>query len=454
MRNLLSAAVAAIGLATVQAFGAGNPDIFVGDTPITLTLEAPLAELFEQGRTDADHEVEGQLTWSVGGSAAATLAKVVISERGHTSRQASECAFPKLKIDLTHADVANTPFAGMRAIKLGTHCDERQDEALTAKYGRLANERAPSREALVYRLLETAGVPTLLARPARVTYVFTDDRSRSPLTRMALLLEDDQQAQDRLGATGQITETTFGSARELFEPRDTARLAFAQAMIGNFDWCLRMFGGDIYRCDERHPLWNILAFERPGRRALPLVYDFDLSGIVVGRHIWFDQVFSADFADVPSAVRVEVQAQVQRTRSLFDRPLLDDTRRHFVQVRAALLREIDASTADERGKALATEYLAAFFDAIESDARFYGPVVVDGGHVASLDPEGARPACGDRSTVPVGTPVSAPLEVRGDQTRVRLLDALWEWTGNNRCDAVHRQAVWLPSVAIGNEYPR
>src|SRR5205085_10358629 len=147
------------------------------------------------------------------------------------------------------------------------------------------------------------------------------------------------------------------AARDQFDPRDTARLAFAQAMTGNFDWCLRMFAGDIYRCDERHPLWNILAFERNGQTALPLLYDFDLAGVVVGRHIWFDQVFSADAVQPPSAIRVEVEAQVQRTRSLFERAILDDTRRHFLTARPALLRRIEASGADDKGKALAREYL-------------------------------------------------------------------------------------------------
>ena len=102
-------------------------------------------------------------------------------------------------------------------------------------------------------------------------------------------------------------------------------------MIGNFDWCLRMFGGDIYRCDERHPLWNVLAVTRSEGHALPLIYDFDLAGPVVGRHVWFKQVFDATYVQPPSNVRVEVLAQVQRTRSLFDRALLDETRAHFLR---------------------------------------------------------------------------------------------------------------------------
>jgi hypothetical protein len=38
--------------------------------------------------------------------------------------------------------------------------------------------------------------------------------------------------------------------------------------------------------------------------------------------------------------------------------------------------------------------------------------------------------------------------------QVRLLDALWQWTGDDHCDAMHARTVWLDSRAIGTEYPR
>jgi hypothetical protein len=447
---LVAFAIGALGLATQAAV----PDILVGDSPVELTLKAPFADLFARAQSKPDYEVKGELTWSVDGSRPATVEGVVFSERGHTSRQVSECTFPKLKIDLGDASRAGTPFEDIDTLKLGTHCGDRSDDELTPKYGRLGNERAPAREAMVYRILHAAGIPTLLARPARTTYLYADGSDRQPLTRMALLLEDDDDAQVRLGASGQFDETSFGAAREAFDARDTARLAFAEAMIGNFDWCLRMFQGDIYRCDERHPLWNVLAFERPGRTALPLPYDFDLAGPVVGRHVWFGQVFSADYVEPPSGVSVEVQAQVQRTRSLFGRALLDETRAYFMGVRSKVMAAIESAAADDRGKDLAREYVTAFYQAIEADDIFYGPVVLEGGHQAFLASDGSRPACGEGSAVPEGTPVSRPLEVNGEYTQVRVLDALWEWTGNKRCDVVHRQPVWIRSAAIGSSYPR
>jgi hypothetical protein len=215
-----------------------------------------------------------------------------------------------------------------------------------------------------------------------------------------------------------------------------------------------MFRGDIYRCDDRHPLWNVLAFTQPGGRATPLIYDFDLAGPVVGRHVWFKQVFDAAFVDPASTIQVEVQAQVQRTRSLFDRSVLDRTRAEFMQARGAVEATIERSSADATGKDLAHRYTTAFFDAIADDRSFYRPIVVEGGHPASLDPDGAQPACGQWSGVPAGTPVSAAIETRGSRSRVRILDALWQWTGSFKCDAIHTQPVWIDTAAIGTEYPR
>lgn len=433
---------------------AAAPDIFVGDRPVEVTIVAPFRKLFVNAEADPEASVSGSLIIRTEpGAPDTTIRNVTIKERGNTSRRSTECTFPKLSLDLDDANGTGAPVGDIRVLKIGTHCGDAPIGVLTPKFGRLANELAPVREALVYRLLEAAGVPTLRARPARITYRFVGAQTDASLTRNAMLLEDDDDAARRFGGT-QIDEAGFVSAREHFQVTDTARLAFAQAMVGNFDWCLRMFRGDIYRCDDRHPLWNVLAFDRTDGPDLPLPYDFDLAGPVVGRHIWFDEVFAADFAASGSPIEVEVLAQVQRTRSLFDRSVLDATRAWFVDARPRVEAALAQATVDDEGRRLARRYVDAFYQGITRDERFYGPIVVEGGHRAFLDAEGVQPACGDRSHVPQGTVVSAPLATRDGRVQVRVLDALWTWTGDRRCEAVQREPVWIDSNAIGTDYPR
>ena len=47
---------------------------------------------------------------------------------------------------------------------------------------------------MIYRMLHAAGIPTLLARPARVTYVFARCPGPRAAHTVALLLEDDDEA--------------------------------------------------------------------------------------------------------------------------------------------------------------------------------------------------------------------------------------------------------------------
>src|SRR4029077_4300336 len=132
---------------------------------------------------------------------------------------------------------------------------------------------------------------------------------------------------------------------------DAARLAFAEAMIGNFDWCLKMAPDDRYRCDARHPLWNIVGADRGDGHATPLIYDFDVAGIVTGRHAWFKTAFSNAFAPQASEAEIEVIAQLQRARTLFPRAELDAARKQFISRKPQALQALAAAELDSEGAA-------------------------------------------------------------------------------------------------------
>src|SRR5689334_5150025 len=148
-----------------------------GKGPAALTIEAPIQRLFDTGSEDETVTVPATVTFKDGASGAdVVLTDVAVSVRGHTSRRETECTFPKLKLKLK----------GNGSIKIGTHCGEAGEGQLSPKYGRLANEKSPLREALVYDLLRAVGAPALRTRAARITYV--DKEAGEPLQRHALLL--------------------------------------------------------------------------------------------------------------------------------------------------------------------------------------------------------------------------------------------------------------------------
>ena len=171
--------------------------LFSSHEPLELRLRAPFDDLFVRGAHDDDYSVRGSLTYTAADGRSIHLGEVELL-RGNTSKQSAECTFPKLKVKLDAASGrGGSIFDGVDEFKVGTHCGESPGEQLTRKFGRLANEKAPLREAFVYRLLAIVGVPALQARPARITYEYASG-GRRPLVRNAMLLEDTGEARKRL----------------------------------------------------------------------------------------------------------------------------------------------------------------------------------------------------------------------------------------------------------------
>jgi hypothetical protein len=424
-----------------------------GGEPLQLEIDAPLRDLVTHERTDEDYAVTGALTVVVDGQPV-RINGVRISLRGHTSRRESECDFPKLKIALPTGARDKTPvFTGLNSIKIGTHCGEAPDAALTPRYGRLANEHSPLREAFVYRLLAALEIPALAARRARITYRDSGEgEGASSFVRNALVIEDTGDAVRRVGGKREIAEGEFSNARDQLTTADTIRLAFAEALIGNFDWCLKMTPDDGYRCDARHPLWNVVAADAGNGRVVPLIYDFDVAGMVTGRHPWFKDTFTRAFAPSRSEAEIEVTAQLQRARALFTRRDLDEARAAFVARKPQALHALAAAELDPEGEAVARRYLDSFYAQIERDDEFYRPVVRMPHAQAYATADGGA-VCGTRSVVPVGTPVSDPLQRAGERVQVMLLDAFWHWTATATCEAIRRGPVWIDANAIGADFP-
>ena len=416
--------------------------LFASREVVRLRLDADFTDLFSRGRHTSDEQdvsVPGELSYVDPETARdVTVGRVKVAVRGNTSRRDAECTFPKLKVEIGERSASiGGLFAGISSFKIGTHCGDRPDGELT-RLGRWANEKSPYREALVYDLLAAADVPTLNARRAQITYVDTGSADAKPLVRHAMLLEDDRGAIERLGGSGELN--AFVDARRNFPAESASVLAFAEAMIGNFDWAVKFAPDDYYRIDHTHPLWTVLAAKRSDGTAFPVMYDFDLSGIVTGKHPWFARVFDEAFLPSKSHPAIEVLGQLQRTRLLWERPDLDRTRAHFMRVKAAVYATLERADVDGDGRENARAYLDAFFAAIATDEAFYLPTVDGGSLLPYVDAEGTRDACrGDR--IPAGTVVSKPLERRNGRVRVRLLDVTWHFA--LRCSAIREAPVWI-----------
>jgi hypothetical protein len=444
-------AIVALGLATagVAARDDGRATtLFSSYSVLHVRLEAPINELFA-GSRDTPREVSGTLSYTDDATGREiVLEGVRVSLRGHTSKAEAECAFPKLKLRFKAGEAVEASlFRRMKEVKVGTHCGERPDSERTPK-GRLANDKAPFREAFVYRLLEIVGVPSLKARPAEITYV---DAGKT-LVRKALFVEDLDDTVRRLGAERELPVAQFTNGRDTFAAADGVKLALAEALIGNFDWCVRWTPDDTYRCDARDPLWNVAVLVRPQARALPLMYDFDLTGMVTGPHNWFPRVFNEGFLASRSRAEIQAMAQVQRTRSLFSRAELNAARQQFIAKKAAIATALEEAALDPGSHAIIKSYVDGFFRAIETDAAFYRPVITAPNVMPYLDAGGTKPACD--VAIAIGSPVAVPVEKHGEMVRANVLDVLWKWDKNKQCDAARSGPVWLNGSSISADYPK
>ena len=263
---------------------------------------------------------------------------VQLRTRGHFRLLSRNCRFVPLRITFPDSGVGHTPFAGQRSVKLGTHCqnnDGRYDD-----YTR--------REYLAYTLFNAVTPKSFRARLARGTYI-DSATGKSIATRVAMFIESEDDLARRMG--GKIQELRGALFDDLLtEPLMDASLF--QYAIGNTDWSL--FG-----------LHNARVMVMPDGKVIPVIYDFDFSGLVNTHYAGPD----------PRMGIKTVRDRLYRGPCQAPDAFVAAAAR-FTSRKAAMLSAI-ASVPDFSGgeQRLARDYLDGFFTVIESPGRFRREVI-------------------------------------------------------------------------------
>ena len=236
----------------------GPSPLFSSYDVVPLQLEAPFKDLFAQARPNEEYAVTGKLSYTHGGRGVAVDGVKVeragqhqpARERNAPSRS-SRCSCPPT-LRRGHFSPASRRSRSARTAGNPPRTRSRQNMDACPTSGLLCEKR-----------LCTACWRRLACRHSRhgrreSRTCDADARpGQSPaqeqsIVRNAVLLEDTDEAVKRFGGVREIEEKAFTNARAQFSAADTARTAFAEAMIGNFDWCLKMTADDAYRCNARH----------------------------------------------------------------------------------------------------------------------------------------------------------------------------------------------------------
>ena len=238
---------------------------------------------------------------------------VSLGTRGKSRLNPRTCSFVPLRVDFPKKELLKgTLFDGQESLKLITHCEneDSQDQYILL-------------EQLTYRIFNVLTPRSFRARLARATYVDSGN-DKAIATRNAVFVEDDGDLARRLeGRSVALPRLQF---KDLDRDSLVLMMLF-QYMIGNTDFSI-------------YALHNVRFVTTPAKVFYPVVWDFDMAGLVSAPYAAPAQVLGlgsvrdrlyrgpcltqdqyAPYLDVFRAKQAEVMAAVD------SQPGLDEQRR-------------------------------------------------------------------------------------------------------------------------------
>lgn len=226
--------------------------LFESDETVRFTLKAPL----EQMREDRNKEIKYPATLTHEGS----TYNIEVSVRGNKRLQSMTCMNPPLWVDFKKEDVDNTFWDHQKHTKLVVLCRNSQ-----VNYDYL---RA---EFLVYQMYESIFPVSFRTRWAEATYIEADGTTR---TEPAFFIERKQRLAKRVGMKN--VDLQHAEYEQLHG--ETATLAsLFNYVVANPDFSL-------VSAMEGSCCHNAKLMENDNGDFVPVLYDFDSSGIMAARY--------------------------------------------------------------------------------------------------------------------------------------------------------------------------
>ncbi|MGI8931000.1 MAG: hypothetical protein ACR2FK_01265 [Sphingomicrobium sp.] len=325
--------IGAVLAATLAAAVPATP-LFADDAPIRLAIQGPLSEIARSAETSS---VPRDGTLALPGTAETHLIR--LTPRGITRRKSETCRFPPLRVEFPQNPGLGSLFAGQRRLKLVTHCQPSEgfQQYLLLEYS-------------AYRIFNLIDPTSFRVRLSSIDYA--ESGGRKSFNRLGFFIEDLDDAARR-NAFHDANVGVRILVPEL-EPRQSARVAMFEYMIGNLDWSMRA-GPEGDECCHNVRLLTAA----PGRPPyIPLAYDFDYSGLV-----------NAPYAVPPEGFKISsVRSRVYRGYCRHNAQALAAAA--AIRARRPAIEALYGSIPQlsERSRARALAYLAGFFDEIATDA--------------------------------------------------------------------------------------
>ncbi|MCK5838642.1 MAG: hypothetical protein KAG99_02280, partial [Bacteroidales bacterium] len=240
--------------ASILVFPQDHKGLFDSHEIIDMTIKADFNAIFKEIREERDSAYhEGVVYYKTANNTIDTI-NIDLKPRGNFRKSPEHCGFPPLFIKFSKKQSKNTPFEGLKKLKLVTHCNN----------SKKTYEQYVLKEYLVYRTYNVITDSGFHVRLARITYIDESGKSKN-LTKYGFFIENDKQMAERLG--GKIIKI-----KNIHQDRTNYKLVNLMAvflyMVGNPDWSVSL-------------LHNIKIVQTsPYGLPLAVPYDFDYCGVV------------------------------------------------------------------------------------------------------------------------------------------------------------------------------
>jgi hypothetical protein len=315
--------------------------LFDSDTEIAVTVSAPFKRMFATKGGGA--EGYGTLHYTDATGDRRTVTVRISTGRGMRS---DYCQVPPLTLGLDAQEIAGTPFEGLGALYLTTHCRRGSQHA---QYLHL--------EYLIYRMYRLVTEYAVAVRRLKVRYEYTEARQRA-VDAHAYVIEDVNATAARLGMSR--IEVQSHELRDI-DLRNLAMLSIFQFMIGNTDWSALRPRPPEPCCHNAH----VVANPDKGAKHFVIAFDFDQAGLINTRYA------------TPSEI-LPIQSVRQRLYRGFcaEQPYLPEAIDALNRVRPqieSLFRDDPYLTKRSRNKAL--DYIAESYRIINTESTLQAEIV-------------------------------------------------------------------------------
>jgi hypothetical protein len=256
MRQLsVAAALSVLLVAPVAGQG-----LFRDTLPLDVTFVTSLRALLRERDSTKVTERPAVMTYQSGNGAPRSV-PVTLRPRGHFRRQARNCEFPPLKLELERSAARGTLFQGNTDLKITTNC----------RPGNADYEQYVLSEYAMYRTYASVSPLHYRTRLARITYR-DSTRATADVVSWAFFIEDDGEVAKHFS---KVIEPKRGAAFSDLESTQLAVTSLFELMIANTDWSIS-------------GLHNVSLLRDSLGAISPVAYDFDWSGAVNPRYAFPD----------------------------------------------------------------------------------------------------------------------------------------------------------------------